>query len=94
MKKTAKGMKREDKTLKPNYLHYLPPHVLKRYGEHMLAGAKVHGSGNFLKGGYPEEEYLASAYRHLIALAEHDSSEDHAAALMFNAIGFMHEQSL
>lgn len=91
MKKTSTGMLREDKTDKPIYFHYLPPHVLERYGVHMLKGAKVHGSGNFLKGGYGKENYLDSLYRHLIALKSEQTNEDHAASIMFNIIGYMHE---
>ncbi len=91
MKATNKGMLREDKSEKPIYFDYLPVHVLKRYGEHMLKGAKVHGSGNFLKGGYGKEKYLDSLYRHLIALKDEETNEDHAASIMFNIIGYMHE---
>ena len=93
MKKTKNSMIREDKSDKPIYFDYLPPHVLERYGEHMLKGAKVHGSGNFLKGGYGKESYLDSLYRHLIALKKGDTNEDHAAAIMFNVIGYIHEDS-
>jgi hypothetical protein len=91
MNKTSNGMIREDKSDKPIYFHYLPPHVLERYGVHMLAGAKKHGSGNFLKGGYGKENYLDSLYRHLIELKQGKTNEDHAASIMFNIIGYMHE---
>ena len=91
MKKTKNGMIREDKSSKPIYFHYLPVEVLERYGEHMLEGAKKHGSGNFLKGGYGKDNYLDSLYRHLLSLKKGDTSEDHAASVMFNIIGYMWE---
>lgn len=94
MKTTKKGMLREDKQNKPIFFDYLPPHVLERYGVHMLAGAKVHGSGNFLKGGYGKENYLDSLYRHLVALKGGEENEDHASSVLFNIIGYMHEESL
>ena len=86
-------MVREDKADKPIYFHYLPAHVLERYGKHMLEGAKKHGSGNFLKGGYGKENYLDSLYRHLISLKKGETNEDHASSIMFNIIGYMHEAS-
>ena len=94
MSTTNNGMIREDKTNKPKYFDYLPPHVLERYGRHMLKGTEVHGSGNFLKGGFGTDNYIDSLYRHLIGLKKGDVSEDHAAAIMFNIIGYMHEDRL
>ena len=87
-------MIREDKSHKPIYFDYIPTAVLRRYGEHMLKGAKKHGSGNFLKGGYPKEEYINSIYRHLISLKDNETNEDHASSIMFNIIGFMYEDYL
>ena len=100
MKRTSKGMLREDKSQKLNYLDYLDPHVLERYARHMKKGELAHGRGNWKKGGYPLEEYLESAFRHFVALWANiersgplvGSDEDHAAALMFNIVAFMREQ--
>lgn len=87
-------MLREDKSDRPIYFHYLPVEVLERYGVHMLKGAKVHGSGNFLKGGYGKENYLDSLYRHLLALKKGETNEDHASSILFNIIGYMWEEHM
>jgi hypothetical protein len=92
MKTTTKGMKREDKSQKLNYLDYLDPNVLERYARHMKKGELAHGRGNWKKGGYPLNEYLESAFRHFMALWEGQADEDHAAALLFNIIAYMREQ--
>ena len=94
MKQTPNGMKREDKSEKPRYFHYLPPEVLERYGVHMLEGAKKHGSGNFLKGGYGKENWLDSLYRHLLALKKGQTDEDHAMAILFNIVGYAWEEHI
>ena len=94
MKETPNGMVREDKQSKPNYLDYFEPHVIERYGKHMKAAEARHGRGNWKKGGYPKLEYLESAFRHFMGLWKGDTSEDHAAALLFNIIGYMHEEHL
>jgi len=91
MKKTNRGMVREDKDEKLNFLSYITPQVFTRYARHMKIGEIKHGRANWQKGGYPKEEYLESAMRHLLLLADGDKTEDHAAALMFNAIGYMNE---
>lgn len=91
MKKTAKGMYREQKSDKLNYLSYFTPYTMERYAIHMKKAEKVHGRANWKKGGYPQEEYLESAMRHLMLLWANDSTEDHAAAIIFNMLGYMHE---
>jgi len=90
------GMVREDKTNKPTYLQYFTPAVLKRYAERMKQFPAKYGlpSDNWKQGGYPKEEYLESLMRHLVDLYDGDTSEDHAAGIMFNIVGYMHEQHL
>lgn len=94
MNKTDSGMYRENKSERLNYLSYITPEVLERYAKHMKIGEIKHGRGNFKMGGYPMEEYLESLMRHLIALWSGDGTEDHASAIMFNIIGYMHEDHL
>jgi len=84
-------MIREAKDSKLNYLSYLTPEVLERYAQHMKKGEQRHGRSNWKKGGYPQKEYLESAMRHLVALWRGDTDEDHAASVIFNMIGYMHE---
>ena len=86
---------RESKKGKLKYFNYFTPAILRRYGEHMEKWSLQHegvGSDNWQKGGYPKEEYLQSVMRHLLALQEGDTSEDHAAAIVFNIFGYMHEE--
>ena len=99
MNETSKGMLREDKTQKPNYLSYIDVRVLDRYARHMKEGELKHGRGNWKKGGYPAFEYLESLMRHFVALwAEKEgfrspNGEDHASAVLFNIMGFMKEEA-
>ena len=100
LKKTKSGMKREDKGGKLNYLDYVSVGAMKRYAIHMKKGELVHGRGNWKKGGYPKHEYLESLMRHLMLLVENNEKgqkrrpqdEDHAAAIMFNIIGYLTEE--
>jgi hypothetical protein len=100
MNETSNGMKREDKSEKLNHLSYWTAFALKRYGAHMKKGEVTHGRGNFQKGGMNHLDYLESIQRHLIAAWEHldddcyEGSEDHLAAIIFNAQALMNEQHL
>lgn len=95
---TKTGMYREDKNDKINHLSYIDPLVVLRYGHYMKEGELKHGRGNWKKGNYPKHEYLESLARHLQLLlleSDHDitiEDTDHAAAIMFNIIGFMYEE--
>src|SRR5687767_12531052 len=63
--------------------------ALRRLAKHYENGAVKYGERNYEKG-MPISRFLDSAMRHLVALLEGDKSEDHAAALMWNAAGFIH----
>lgn len=91
---TDNGMVRENKDEKLNHLSYTTPENMERYARHMKAGEIAHGRSNWKKGGYPKEEYLESAMRHLLALWRGDTSEDHASGVRFNMEGYMHEEHL
>ena len=86
-----------DGSPKPNYLSYLHPTVLRRYGVHMKKAEKKYGEGNWKKG-FPKMVYLQSLMRHLITLwaqevgTERKTEQDHAAAILFNIIGFIYEE--
>lgn len=105
MKVTPNGMVREDKQLKLDPLDYTTPQNELRYARHMHKGALRHGSGNWKKGGLGLINWVKSARRHLLAMEYQANGlpvpseiggdgEDHAAALRFNAEGFMNEQAL
>lgn len=105
MKKTKNGMVREDKVQKIDPIDYTTPQNESRYAHHMHKGAQKHGAGNWKKGGYGLLNWVKSARRHLLAMEYQalglpipielgGDGEDHAAALRFNAEGFMNEQAL
>lgn len=94
MIETPNGMVREDKGEKLNHLSYHTPYTLERYAKHMKHGELKHGRANWQKGGYPKEEALESAMRHLLALWAGKTDEDHAAACMFNLNVYMNEEYL
>lgn len=71
----------------------ISPIALRRLGMWMEKGAEKYGARNWEQG-IPLSEYLASAYRHLLALMAGEDDEDHAAALMFNAQGFIHTREM
>lgn len=62
---------------------------LRRLAELYERGAQKYGDRNWEKG-QPLGRYLDSAMRHLICLMECNKDEDHAAAVAWNAFGFMH----
>jgi hypothetical protein len=94
MIETPNGMIREDKDYKLNYLSYFTPYTLERYATHMKKGEIKHGRRNWQKGGYPKDEALESAMRHLLSLWSGDKTEDHASATIFNMLVYMNEEHL
>ena len=94
MELTSNGMMREGKGDKLNFLSYITPEGLTRYARHMKIGEIKHGRKNWQKGGYPLDECLESAMRHLMLLAQDDKSEDHASAVIFNMFLYMNEEHL
>ncbi len=82
------GMKRDTQTNKPRY-DLLDRPMLKRWAELMARGALKYGENNWKKAATQEElnRFEASAIRHLFQWLEGETSEDHAAAVMFNISG-------
>ena len=66
----------------------LPVWVTKRDAVHLENGAAKYGDGNWLLG-QKSSRYCASMYRHILAYMEGDRSEDHLAAVRWNAAGIM-----
>lgn len=83
------GMKRDIQTDKPRYdlVDYV---LLKRWAELMGRGAVKYGENNWRKAETQEElnRFTASLLRHTYQLLEGDRTEDHAAAICFNAAGY------
>ena len=93
METTSKGMIRESKDDKLNFFSYFTVAGLTRYARHMKIGEIKHGRSNWQKGGYPQEEALESAMRHLMLLRASDKTEDHCSAVIFNMFVFMNEEA-
>lgn len=68
----------------------IPPYPLQRLAEHYENGAKKYGDRNWEKG-QPVMRYLDSALRHMIkGLLAGDQSEDHASAVEWNIMSYVH----
>jgi hypothetical protein len=70
------------------WFHCLPFVAIERLAKLYEAGGKKYGKSNWKKG-IPLSRYLDSCFRHLHKLAEGWTDEDHAAAVMWNAAGFI-----
>jgi hypothetical protein len=68
--------------------HLIPPDALRALAKRFEDGAKAYGDNNWHQG-FPLGRLLDSMNRHLLALAEGDDSEDHAAAIMWNATAWI-----
>lgn len=69
----------------------LPPRAIARLAQLYERGAAKYGDRNWEKG-QPLSRYLDSALRHMFQLLAGDEDEDHAAAVAWNALGFMETQ--
>lgn len=66
----------------------IPPYALKRLAIHFENGAKKYGDRNWEKG-QPLSRYLDSAIRHAFSFLGGDRSEDHLAAMAWNALAYI-----
>ena len=71
----------------------ISPWALTRLSRHYQAGSLKYSDRNWEKG-MPFSRYTASMFRHLIAWMQKDDSEDHLAAIAWNAFAIMHHQEL
>lgn len=78
------GAKRSPNAGKGHF-HGIPPVALRRLAQHFENGGKVHGSHNWMQG-IPLSHYMDSLNRHLLAVGEGQTDEDHAAAVIWNAV--------
>jgi hypothetical protein len=91
------GAIRDTQKDKPQFLECMSPFAMWRYGIYMEKASRKYGPDNWTKG-IPKASYLESLERHLIKLKmefKHghvaEPGVDHAAAIMFNIMGFLHE---
>ena len=100
------GATRDSDHDKPDYEGYLSPSVIKRFGQYMLkhqqqADGSIRASDNWQCGqGIPQDAYIKSAFRHFMdwwrghrtdGITDLGDFEDSMCALMFNAMGYLHE---
>ena len=96
----ATGAQRDTQDGKPNFYECMSPFAYWRYGLYMDKASAKYGPDNWTKG-IPIESYIKSLERHLVKLKaelkygiELEPGIDHAAAIMFNIMGLMHEQEM
>lgn len=82
------GSKRDTQDDKPRF-DLVGIEGLTRLANLMARGAKKYGENNW-RLGQPTSRYFASLLRHAYQWASGDDSEDHLAAVCFNAFGIMH----
>ena len=63
--------------------HNIPTIALRRLAIHFENGARKYGKSNFMKG-MTLSSLFDSAFRHLLAAAEGDDTEDHKSAAIWN----------
>lgn len=92
------GAVRDTQEGKPNFYECMSPLAYWRYGLYMSKASAKYGEDNWTKG-IPIESYIKSLERHLVKLKAElkygitmEEGVDHAAAIMFNIMGLLHEQ--
>ena len=71
----------------------ISPFALMRLGKWTEEGAIKYGVRNW-EDGMPFNRYTQSIMRHLVKWMANDTTEDHLAAIMWNAMGIIHHQEL
>ena len=69
----------------------VPPIAMRRLAKHYENGAVKYGDRNW-EGGQPMSRYWDSMVRHAFNYLEGDRSEDHLAAVAWNAFAMMHTE--
>ena len=97
----SSGASRDTDEGKLDYEGFLSPRVLRRYAEYMqghtmMADGSRRASDNWQKG-IPKEVYMKSLTRHFMELWEKHRTQDvydqeTLCAILFNAMGLLHEE--
>lgn len=97
------GANRDTDEGKLDYEGFLSPAVLKRYAEYMhkhrfQSDGQLRDSDNWQKG-IPQDAYMKSAWRHFHdwwsehrGIESKEGKEEAICALIFNAMGYLHEE--
>lgn len=99
-RKFKTGAIREDKAHKSRP-DLISPYFQERLGFVLAKGALIYGERNWEKG-IPDESFLASLERHLVAYKQSinkgyskaNVEEDHLAALAYNCMGLIHNEEI
>lgn len=83
----ATGAKRDTQAGKPRY-DLIPVSALRRLAELYARGAEKYGEGNYERG-MPFKRVVASLLRHTFAYMVGERTEDHLAAVAWNAFALM-----
>lgn len=71
----------------------ISPIALKRLAQHYENGSIKYGDRNWEKG-QPLSRYLDSLIRHAYCLLEGKKDEDHASAIAWNAMAYVHTEEM
>lgn len=82
------GAKREERDILKGRFDLIPGYSLKQLAVHYARGSVKYGARNWEKG-LPLSTFIDSMERHLNTYKEGDRSEDHIAAIAWNAFGYM-----
>lgn len=98
-RKFKSGAVRDSDINKEDYIETISWRALKKYAQYMTAKKNKYGQGNFKKG-IPIKSYEESMLRHVQKYLENkyedgkiEKEEDHLSAIVFNALGILHEQN-
>lgn len=86
------GAQRDRGALKPRP-DLISPYALERLGMLLARGAEKYEARNWERG-MPVSVFAESLFRHLMQYMQGDRTEDHLAAIMFNAQGIIHFEEL
>ena len=92
MQKFSSGAIRAENVDKGRY-DLISPHATIRLAKHYQNGAKIHPEDNW-KLGLPMKKIYDSMNRHCINYLAGDRSEDHLAAIMWNAAAMIHQEEM
>lgn len=92
------GAIRDNDAGKEDYVETISWTGLRRFAQYMTEKKKKYGAGNFKKG-IPIESYEKSLLRHVQKYLANkyegediEKAEDHISAIIFNALGILHEE--
>lgn len=95
-KRASFGKGRAIREADPNKptLEGISPYALHRLGMHLTRAAFKYGDFRNWEKGMPVMRYLGGILRHALEYEKRDNSEDHLAAIMWNAMAIIHHEEV